>query len=136
MPKLPWDLYFMGIAEEASKRSIDPHYQVGAVVASEDNRLLSTGYNGFPSGFDESNLDWDNKEELRPFIIHAEKNAILYSRCDLSKAKLYCTLCPCKPCVLIARAAGIRKIYYRDSYKDDNSIFDFCKKLDVEIFKI
>lgn len=126
----------MGLAVEASKRSIDPHYQVGAVIVSEDNRVLSTGYNGFPSGFDESNLDWDNKDLLRPYIIHAELNALIYSRCCLKRARLYCTLCPCKPCALAISAAGIKEIFYKNSYKADADVSIFCKKLNIVLKKI
>jgi len=134
--KASWDEYFMGMAEKATERSIDPDYQVGAIIVSKKNRIISTGYNGFPEGFDESDLDWDQKELLRPFIAHAEINAILFSRRKLKKARLYCTLCPCENCALLARIAGIQKIYYRNSYKDDAKIFKFCKRLGVEIKKI
>lgn len=134
--KVPWNEYFMGIAREASQRSPDPDYQVGAVIASKNNRVISTGCNGFPEGFNESSLDWDKKEELRPFIVHAERNAILYAWQCLREARLYCTLCPCEDCVLLARAAGIKEIYYADSYKRDEKIYEFCKALGVNLYKI
>jgi len=134
--KPTWNEYFMGLAEETAKRSIDPHYKVGAVIVSEDNRVLSTGYNGFPSGFDESNLDWNKKEELRPYIVHAEMNALIYSRCCLKRAKLYCTLCPCMQCVLLLTAAGIKEIYYKHEYKMDEQVHKFCKILQVNLKKI
>lgn len=134
--KTPWNEYFMGIAREAACRSPDPDYQVGAVIVSKNNRVISTGCNGFPEGFDESNLDWDEKEELRPFIVHAEKNAILYAWQCLREARLYCTLCPCEACVLAARAAGIKEIYYADSYKRDEKIYEFCKRLNVNLYKV
>ena len=136
MSKPSWDKYFMGMAEQAASRSIDPHYKVGAVIVSADNRILSTGYNGFPSGWNEKNLDWNNKEELRPYIVHAEMNALIYSRCCLKKAKIYSTLCPCVSCVLLLGAAGIKKIYYRQEYKHDKKVYQFCKKIGITIKKI
>ena len=136
MNKPSWDKYFIGMAEQAASRSIDPHYKVGAIIVSSDNRVLSTGYNGFPSGFDESNLDWNNKDQLRPYIVHAEMNALIYSRCCLKKAKIYCTLCPCMPCTLLLAASGIKKIYYKHAYKHDKAVYDFCKKMKITIKKI
>ncbi len=134
--KASWDEYFMGLARKAAERSPDPDYQVGAVIASKNNRIISTGYNGFPESFDESNLDWDKKELLRPFIVHAEVNAILYAWECLREARLYCTLCPCEVCALFARAAQIKEIYYADSYKRDDKIFEFCKSLGIKLKKI
>lgn len=136
MSKPSWDKYFMGMAEQASIRSIDPHYKVGAVIVSKDNRILSTGYNGFPSGWNEENIDWNNKDQLRPYIVHAEMNALIYSRCCLKKAKIYCTHCPCMNCTLLLIAAGIKKIYYKYEYKHDNDAHMFCKKMGVLIKKL
>lgn len=128
--------YFMGLARSASERSPDPDYQVGAVIVSENNRVISTGHNGFPEEFEELDLDWDKKDLLRPFIIHAEMNAIFFAWQCLRKAKLYCTLCPCENCALSARAAGIREIYYADSYKRDDKIHEFCKRIGVKLEKV
>lgn len=61
---LTWDEYFMGIAKLTAGRSKDPNTQVGAVIVSENNRVLSTGYNGTPNGFNDDDFPWGAKELL------------------------------------------------------------------------
>ena len=77
---LNWDEYFMGIAKITSGRSKDPNTQVGAVIVSNDNRVLSTGYNGAPNGFNDDELPWGREgnplETKYMYVCHAEANAI------------------------------------------------------------
>lgn len=127
MTKPNWDQYFIKIAEAVSLRSPDPVYKVGAVVVSKDKRVLGTGYNGFVSGYDESSVDWLNRDSIRQHIIHAEMNAILHSKTDLSDATLYVTLSPCKECIKLVASANITKIIYKDTYKDLDFVITFCK---------
>ena len=58
---LTWDEYFMAIAKLSAMRSKDPSTQVGACIVSNDNRILSIGYNGSPNGFDDKNFPWERK---------------------------------------------------------------------------
>ena len=78
---ISWDEYFMGVALLAAMRSKDPSTQVGACIVDEDNRILSTGYNGFPSGCSDDEFPWGREgaylEVKYPFVVHAELNAIL-----------------------------------------------------------
>lgn len=60
---LTWDEYFMAIAKLSSKRSKDPNTQVGACIVSNDNRILSIGYNGAPNGFEDENFPWQEMEK-------------------------------------------------------------------------
>ena len=116
---LTWDEYFMGIAYLSSLRSKDPSTQVGACIVSEDNRILSIGYNGAPNGFEDKCFPWDREGEFLdtkyPFVCHAELNAISNFRGnkkDLEGAKLYVTLFPCNECTKLVVQNGIKEIIY------------------------
>ena len=67
MPKrqdyITWDEYFMGVAKLAALRSKDPGTQVGACIVNEANKIISTGYNGFPLGCDDDEFPWDREGE-------------------------------------------------------------------------
>ena len=81
---ITWDEYFMGVAILAAERSKDPNTQVGACIVDGENRILSTGYNGFPSGCSDDEFPWEREggfsETKYPFVVHAELNAILNAR--------------------------------------------------------
>ena len=121
---ISWDEYFMGVALLASKRSKDPNTQVGACIVDEQNRILSTGYNGFPQGCSDDVFPWgrEGKEEETkyPFVVHAELNAILNNRGkSLADSKIYVALFPCHECAKAIIQAGITEvIYLSDKYKD------------------
>ena len=76
-----WDEYFMGIALLSAERSKDPNSQVGACIVSEDNKILSIGYNGFPLGCSDDEISWEREgafvDTKYPYVCHAELNAIL-----------------------------------------------------------
>ena len=84
---LTWDEYFMGLAHLSAKRSKDPSTQVGAVIVSDEHRVVSIGYNGFPNGCSDDEFPWDREGEFGntkyPYVVHAELNAILNSKHDL-----------------------------------------------------
>ena len=77
---LEWDEYFMAIAKLSAMRSKDPSTQVGACIVSNDNRILSIGYNGAPNGFSDEKFPWGrdgkNLDTKYPYVCHAELNAI------------------------------------------------------------
>ena len=122
-----WDDYFMGVALLAAQRSKDPSTQVGACIVDETNRLLSTGYNGFPKGCSDDEFPWNrNAEEGEtkyPFVVHAELNAILNNRGkSLADSKIYVALFPCHECAKAIIQAGITEvIYLSDKYKETTS---------------
>ncbi len=110
-----WDEYFMGVAMLAAKRSKDPSTQVGACIVSQDNIIISTGYNGMPKGCSDDEFPWDREgEETKyPYVVHAELNAILNaSGRDLRGSKLYVALFPCNECAKAIIQSGVREIYY------------------------
>ena len=121
-----WDEYFMGVAMLAAKRSKDPNTQVGACIVSQDNIILSTGYNGLPNGCSDDEFPWERQgEETKyPYVVHAELNAILNSGGRVLKgAKLYVALFPCNECAKAIIQCGIREvIYLSDKYADTDNV--------------
>ncbi|MBO5440521.1 MAG: dCMP deaminase family protein [Clostridia bacterium] len=121
---ISWDEYFMGVALLASMRSKDPNTQVGACIVDNENRILSTGYNGFPSGCSGDEFPWEREgnfcETKYPFVVHAELNAILNARGkNLTGAKIYIALFPCNECAKAIIQSGIKEvIYLSDKYAD------------------
>lgn len=125
---LSWDEYFMGVAMLSGMRSKDPHSQVGACIVSEDNKILSMGYNGFPKGCSDDEFPWgregDPLDTKYLYVTHSELNAILnYRGGSLEGAKLYVSLFPCNECAKAIIQAGIRTIVYDcDKYADTPSV--------------
>ena len=137
---LSWDEYFMSVAKLTSMRSKDPNTQVGAVVVSKDNRILSIGYNGSPNNHDDIRFPWKRigpKQETKYlFVVHAERNAILNylgNRTDFQNAKIYVDLFPCNECAKEIIQSGIKEvIYLSDKYANteetiaSKQLFDMC----------
>ena len=137
---LSWDEFFMGIAKLSAGRSKDPNTQVGACIVSEDNRILSIGYNGAPNNFDDDLFPWNREgkptETKYMYVCHAEFNAInnyFGSRKDLKGARIYVDLFPCNECAKGIIQAGIKEVVYlSDKYNgtDENKVskhlFDSC----------
>ena len=120
-----WDEYFMGIAMLAARRSKDPNTQVGACIVSQDNIIISTGYNGMPKGCSDDEFPWDRSGENEaatkyPYVVHAELNAILNaSGRDLRGSRIYVALFPCNECAKAIVQSGIKEvIYLSDKYHD------------------
>ena len=112
---ISWDEYFMGIAMLAAKRSKDPNTQVGACIVSQDNIIISTGYNGMPKGCSDDEYPWerDGEQTKYPYVVHAELNAVLNANGrDLRGSKLYVALFPCNECAKAIIQAGIAEIVY------------------------
>ena len=134
---ITWDQYFMGIAILSSHRSKDPSTGVGACIVNSDNKILSMGYNGAPTGFSDDKLPWARDGEFLdtkyPFVCHSELNAILNCPTSVKGAKVYVTLFPCNECAKAIIQAGIKEvIYLSDKYHDTDGckasrlMFDNC----------
>ena len=117
--------------------------KVGAVVV-KDNRIISIGYNGMPSGWtnecEEQVQGEDDSVYLvtKQEVIHAEANAIIKLARDGDSglgASLFCTHAPCIHCAKLIHGAGIDTVYYRDSYRDNDGI-DFLNKCKINVKKI
>lgn len=119
---LKWDEYFMGIAMLSAMRSKDPNTSVGSCIVSQDNRILSVGYNGMPMGCPDDEYPWgregENLDTKYFYVCHAELNAILnYTGTNMRGAKVYTTLFPCNECTKAIIQSGISEvIYYSDKY--------------------
>jgi len=127
-----WENYFMDITLLVAKRSTCRRRAVGAVVV-KDKRILTTGYNGAPSGIkhcleigclrEDLNIESGQRHELCRGI-HAEQNAIIqaaFHGVSIRGATLFCTNLPCSICAKMIINAGIRKIFYRSGYADPMS---------------
>jgi len=125
----------MNICEVVKTRSPDKT-KVGAVLVSiKDNRIISTGYNSVCSGLEDHLIDWTDREKIRDIVIHAETNAILYSQSRFEDAVLYCTLSPCKDCIKLLSATKIRKIIYKNEYKDFETVKQLCEFFNIQLDK-
>lgn len=124
---LSWDQYFMGIALLSAERSKDPNTQVGACIVDENNKIMSVGYNGMPSGCNDDEMPWGRVgkplENKYFFVCHAELNAILnYGGGSLQGARCYSTLFPCNECAKAIIQSGIKEVVYlSDKYSDTES---------------
>ena len=134
---ISWDEYFMGVAMLAARRSKDPSTQVGACIVSQDNIIISTGYNGMPKGCSDDDFPWERTgaeaETQYPYVVHAELNAILNANGrDLRGSRLYVALFPCNECAKAIIQSGVREVVYlSDKYKDTMGNFASKKMLDA-----
>ena len=120
-----WDEYFMRIAHEVATRSTCPRLAVGAVIV-RDKRILTTGYNGSPSGMPHCDdvgcliRIVDGRESCQR-TLHAEQNAIIqaaYHGVSITGASIYCTHQPCLMCVKMIMNAGVEEVHYAGGYPD------------------
>ncbi len=123
------DKNFLNIAKELSFASKCVSKQVGAVIV-KDGRILSTGYNGTPAGYQNCSDFWDGKytkdhhDWSKTYEIHAEMNAIIWAArkgISIEGATIYVTLEPCSECSKNLIASGIKRIVYEKSYEHTNS---------------
>ena len=130
-----FDIAYLKMASVWAQLSYCKRKQVGALIV-KDRMIISDGYNGTPSGFenrcedDEGNTQW--------YVLHAEANAILKLAGSTQSAKdatLYLTLSPCKECSKLILQAGIKKLVYVDHYKDNDGI-EFLRNHGIEILHV
>jgi dCMP deaminase len=133
--RLPWDEYFMKIAEVVASRSTCPRKFVGAVIV-RDKTILSTGYNGSIRGMPHcSDVGHMMENDHCVATIHAESNAIIQSAKNgvmIDGGSIYVTASPCWSCFKMIANAGLRRIIYREFYRDDR-IFQVAERLGIEL---
>jgi dCMP deaminase len=140
-----WEDYFMGIAVLVAQRSTCTRRAVGAIIV-KDKRILSTGYNGAPSGAqhcldigclrEELKVPSGERHELCRGI-HAEQNAIIQAALhgvSVNGATLFCTNLPCSICTKMIINAGIKKIFYQNGYADSMSE-DMFQAAGIDVIK-
>ncbi len=141
---LTWDEYFMGLAHLSALRSKDPNTQVGAAIVDENHRVVSVGYNGFPTGVSDEEFPWGREggvlDSKYAFVVHAELNAILNSQRSVRGCTIYVSLFPCNECAKAIIQSGIKKIVYEsDKYNGvDTNIASkrMLKAAGVELIRI
>jgi dCMP deaminase len=135
---------FMEVAHTFANLSSAKRLQVGAVIV-KDNRVISIGYNGMPSGWDnncEEEIKWPNGVvvalKTKPEVLHAESNAIAKLAKSTESgdgATLFVTHSPCLQCAKLVYQSGINSVFYRESYRDDSGI-EFLKKAGVKVEQV
>ncbi len=130
-----YDIAYLRMAREWAKLSHCQRRQVGALIV-KDRMIVSDGYNGTPTGFENKCEDDDNTTKW--YVLHAEANAILKmasSTHSSSGATLYLTMSPCKDCSKLVHQSGIKRLVYIQRYKDDSGL-RFLEKAGVALTQI
>lgn len=133
--QLKYDKAYLKMAREWGQLSHCTRKKVGALIV-KDRMIISDGYNGTPSGFE--NPCEDDENVTKWYVLHAEANAILKvaaSTQSCQGATLYLTLSPCRECSKLIHQAGIKRLVYINQYKDGTGL-DFLRKANVEIVQI
>ena len=133
--QLRYDKAYLRMASSWAKLSHCKRKQVGAIIVKE-NMIISDGYNGTPTGFD--NCCEDEEGKTHWYVLHAEANAILKVAKSTNNAKgatLYLTHSPCKDCSKLVLQAGITRLVFIESYKDTSGV-DFLRSAGLEITQI
>ena len=140
-----WKRAFMETANTFGKLSHAKRAQVGAAIV-KDNRIISVGYNGMPSGWDNNCEEvvrlGDDKTSIpmglktKPEVLHAETNAIAKvarSAESCEGADIYTTYAPCLDCAKLIYQSGISKVYYANDHMRSTAGVDFLHKCDIEV---
>jgi len=129
-----WDKIWMQMAETIAQRSHHPTFKVGAIIVTSDNtQVLSLGYNGNAKGM--SNVP-QSEEPGCSGLLHAEINALLKLDYNNPKDKvMYITLSPCENCAMAIINSGIKKVVYKESYRDMSGV-DLLRKANITVNNI
>ena len=130
-----FDDKYMQMAAIWATNSYCKRRQVGALIV-KDRMIISDGYNGTPSGFE--NICEDESGATKPYVLHAEANAIskvAKSANSADGATLYVTASPCVECAKLIIQSGIRRVVYRDEYRLTDGV-DLLRRAGIEVEKI
>ena len=143
-----WDYAHMKAADNYSQLSSARRAKVGCVIV-KDNRIISIGYNGMPSGWDNCCEDYHTmigedgeriiESKTKPEVLHAETNAIAKvarSSENCEDATIYCTMMPCLDCAKLIYQAGIRRVVYRDEYPRGTKGLEFLDRCNIKSERI
>ncbi len=133
--QLRYDKAYLRLANSWASLSHCNRKKVGAIIV-KDGMIISDGYNGTPSGFD--NCCENNDGETHWYVLHAEANAILKvakSTNNCKGATLYLTLSPCKDCSKLILQAGIKRVVFQKTYKDSSGV-DFLDNAGIKMDQI
>jgi dCMP deaminase len=127
-----YDQAYLQMAATWGQLSYCERKKVGALIV-KDRMIISDGYNGTPSGFE--NVCEDEEHYTKWYVLHAEANAILKVAASTQSCKdatLYITLSPCKECSKLIHQSGITRVVYASAYKDTSGI-DFLEKAGIQL---
>ena len=130
-----YDKAYLRMAREWASLSHCERKQVGAIIVN-DGMIISDGYNGAPTGFNNCCEDTDGNTNW--YVLHAEANAIMKVAKSTHNAKnstLYLTLSPCRECSKLVLQAGIKRVVFINAYKDQSGV-EFLKDAGIEIVQI
>jgi len=133
--QLRYDKAYLRMASEWGKLSHCIRKQVGAIIV-KDRMIISDGYNGSPTGFE--NYCEDEEGYTKWYVLHAEASAILKVAASTQSCEgstLYITLSPCKECSKLVHQSGIKRVVYKEGYKDDSGI-KFLEKAGIEVVQL
>ena len=140
-----WDKRFIELSYVISGWSKDPSTKCGAVIVSPDNRIISVGFNGFPKGTNDDITIYHDRPEKYRRVVHAEKNAILFAKCDLTDHTIYVVpMPPCSQCAGLIIQSGIKKVItlmpnkrLHERWKDEiNTTMRMFKETNIELILI
>ena len=115
---MKWDQRFLNLAKHVSGWSLDPSTKCGAVITRPDYSVVSIGYNGLPKGVEDTKERLTNRKLKYDMIVHAERNALLFAKQDLTGYTLFTfPFMPCSICAGMAIQAGISRVV---SFESDN----------------
>lgn len=120
-----WDKRFLRLAREIASWSKDPRTKVGCVVVRPDRTIAATGFNGLPRGMVDAEGVLNNRPLKHKLVLHAEENAILFSREPLQGYTLYSTVLPCSQCACRIVQAGITRVVSPEAPEGSNEILDY-----------
>ena len=132
------DQTYMRMAEELSKLSYAERKKVGCLIV-KDTQIISEGYNGTPTGFDNACEYYSHVDEMytKPEVLHAESNAITKlarSTNSSSESTVYVTLAPCYDCAKLIIQAGIKRVVYKEEYTKNG--LDLLRRAGISISQI
>ena len=130
-----YDLAYLAMAKRWGQLSHCTRKKVGALIV-KDRMIISDGYNGTPTGFENPCEDEENYTKW--YVLHAEANAILKVASSTQSCKgatLYLTLSPCRECSKLIHQSGIKRVVYERPYKDTTGL-EFLTKAGVEVVQL
>ncbi|WP_163715284.1 deoxycytidylate deaminase [Mangrovibacterium lignilyticum] len=129
------DKRYLKMANIWAQNSYCKRRQVGAILV-KDQMIISDGYNGTPSGFE--NICEDENNKTKPYVLHAEANAITKvakSGNSSDGATMYVTSSPCMECSKIIIQAGIKRVVFTDNYRLEDGI-ELLKRANIEVVQV
>ena len=139
--ELQYDKTYIKIADCVSELSYGKRAKVGCVIVSEGGQIISHGWNGTPTGFDNccEYFGEDGELHTKPEVLHAESNAILkcarFGNASTNNSTIYVTLSPCRDCAKLIIQAGVKRVCYKEKYRDTSGI-DFLKENGIIVEQI